>query len=172
MGKSYLRLSLIAPFSVSRPFLARKDMTPIQIGNLVFYHKPYYEIYKKLDRYMKILIKCAERGEIDVDEYFYYLPDLKVYPIVRDSWLEVYDLFPSMRKLISPEEKTDCTKDKIGLRFFSKIIFKDDRNRRLKTGLEFVDPSNSFNPHDKYYYEPRYINGSGWRTIVIQKNKN
>ena len=70
-------------------------------------------------------------------------------------------------------KKTDCTKDKIGLRFFSKFCFKDDRNRRIKTGLEFVDPTDSYNPSDHFYYEHVWgIGGmSGWRTVRVRKNK-
>ena len=106
MEKSYQRLRLITPLSFPRGYLRRKEMTPKQVGNLVFYHKNYYNVYRKLDKYAKILIKCIEKGEIeDVGEYFYYLPEMKVYPIIRDAWLEVYDLFPNMRKLISPDEK-------------------------------------------------------------------
>ena len=172
MEKSYQRLRLILPLSFPRGYLRRKDMTPKQVGNLVFYHKDYYNVYRKLDKYVKILIKCIEKGEIkDLGEYFYYLPEMKVYPIIRDAWLEVYDLFPNMRKLISPDEKTDCTKDKIGLRFFNKFCFKDDRNRRIKTGLEFEDPSFYYNPSDHFYNKHVWglYSMSGWSTVRVRK---
>ena len=168
MEKSYQRLRLIMPLCARRGRLTRKEMTPKQVGNLVFYHKDYYKIYRKLDKYVKILIKCVEKGEIGVGRYFYNLPDLKVHPIIPNAWLEVYDLFPNMRNLISPDEKTDCTKDKIGLRFFSKIFFKDERDRRIKTGLEFLDPTDSYNPSDYFYYVPEWGIG-GWRRV--RKNK-
>ena len=168
MEKSYQRLRLIAPLSIYRPSLRRKEMTPMQVGNLVFYHKEYYQIYRKLDKYTKILIKCAEKGEIDVGEYFYYLPEMKVYPIIPNAEFEVYDLFPNMRNLISPDEKTDCTKDKLGLRFFSKFCFKDERNRRIKTSLEFVDPTDSYNPSDHFYYEIE-CDGAFCRTVRVRK---
>ena len=168
MEKSYQRLRLIMPLCARRERLTRKEMTPKQVGNLVFYHKDYYKIYRRLDKYVKILIKCVEKGEIGVGRYFYNLPDLKVHPIIPNAWLEVYDLFPNMRNLISPDEKTDCTKDKIGLRFFSKFCFKDERDRRIKTGLEFLDPTDSYNPSDYFYYVPEWGIGS-WRRV--RKNK-
>ena len=65
-------------------------------------------------------------------------------------------------------KKTDCTKDKIGLRFFSKFCFKDERDRRIKTGLEFLDPNDSYNPSDYFYYVPEWGIGS-WRRV--RKNK-
>lgn len=168
MEKDYQRQRLIFPLSVHRPYLRRKEMTPKQVGNLVFYHKDYYNIYRKLDKYTKLLIKCVEKGEIEVGKYFYYLPDLKVYPIIANSWLEVYDLFPNMRNLINPEDKTDLTKDELGLRFFSKIIFKDDRNRRFKTGMEFMEPTDSFNPKDYFDYFLVLRDGE-WNTVMRKK---
>lgn len=171
MEKSYQRLRLIMPFTIGHKKLTKKEMAPKQVGNLLFENKEDYKNYRKIDKYIKILNKCVERGDIEAARYFNNLPDIKVQPICRNAWLEVYDLFPNSRNLIfiSPDEKYDKTKDKIGSRFFNKFCFKDERGRRIKTGLEFVDPSDSSDLSDSFCYEPKWCDGLGWRSVRINK---
>ena len=168
MDKSYQRLRLIMPFTIPHKKLTKKEMTPKQVGNLVFENKEVYKNYRKIDKYIQIIIKCAEKGDIEVSSYFNELPDIKVQPICRNAWLEVYDLFPNSRNLIfiSADEKYDKTKEKIGSRFFNKFCFKNERGRCIKTGLEFIVPSD---PPNNFCYVNKWFYGVGWRTVRQNK---
>ena len=116
----------------------KKNMEPIQVGNLLFEDKHTYKKLCKLDKYIKIVDKCLEKGYLQVDDLFSMLRLVEVKQFTDDGYLELFDLFPNSRNLITISY--GVVKDKslyeIGRRFFRKfdVINESGENVNIFTG--------------------------------------
>ena len=96
-------IELLTIYLKRRP--RKKDMVAIQVGNLIFEDKHSYKKFRKLDKYIKIVDKCVEKGYIQVEDFFNMLRVVEVKQTRHNGFLDLFDLFPNSRNLIfiSPE---------------------------------------------------------------------
>ena len=111
----------------------KKDELPFKVGNLIFEDKHSYKKFRKLDKYIKIVDKCVEKGHIQVEDFFNKLRLVEVKQTRHNGYLELFDLFPNSRNFlfISPDVIYDKTLNKIGSRFFRKFDVINERGERV-----------------------------------------
>lgn len=124
-------IELLTIYLKRRP--RKKDMVAIQVGNLIFEDKHSYKKFRKLDKYIKIVDKCVEKGYIQVEDFFNMLRVVEVKQTRHNGFLDLFDLFPNSRNLIfiSPDVTYDKTLYKIGSRFFGKFDVINERGERV-----------------------------------------
>ena len=121
-------IDLLIQYLKRRPFKMEK-MEIIQVGNLLFDDKCTYKKLRKLDKYIKIVDKCVEKGYIKSDDIFDEIRLVEVKQIRDKGYLELFDLFPNSRNLINIQFGVvyDKSLNYIGEKFFRKFSVMNDR---------------------------------------------